>query len=188
MPTTPRLHGSKIDPKTSGFRSPEEDELRRKQAELEDLQSKLAESELELATLRSELIAFERRYLEIVGSRYAELDALEAQIAESVARSRPADPTARRNAESARARAQESEEALGDAGRKPSGPGFAPTEELKALYRCQRQLRTMSPPHVFLCIASPTAGGGLFRLEVLRGPFRRGEFWIRWRLRSPASL
>ncbi len=61
MPTTPRLHGSKIDPKTAGFRSPEEEELQRKQSELEDLRSQLAESELELATLRSELVAFERR-------------------------------------------------------------------------------------------------------------------------------
>jgi multidrug resistance efflux pump len=122
MPATPQLHGSKIDPETSGFRSPEEEELRRKQAELEDLQSELAEAELELATLRSELIAFERRYLEVVGSRYAELDALEARIAEAVARSRPADPSARQNAESARARAQESAESLGDAGREPSPP------------------------------------------------------------------
>jgi hypothetical protein len=133
MPATPRLYGSKLDPETSGFRSPEEEELRRKQAELEDLQSELVE--LALATLRSELIAFERRYLEVVGSRYAELDALEAQIAEAVARSRPADPSARQKAESARARAQESAEALGDAGREPSAPGFAPSEELKALYR-----------------------------------------------------
>jgi len=135
MPTTPRLQGSTTDPETCRYRSPEEEELRRKQAELEDLQSELAESELALATLRSELIAFERRYLEVVGSRYAELDALEAQIAEAVARSRPADPSARQKAESARARAQESEEALGDAGREPSPPGFAPSEELKALYR-----------------------------------------------------
>ncbi len=48
MPTTPRLLGSKIDPETSGFRSPEEEERQRKQRELEDLQSELAESELEL--------------------------------------------------------------------------------------------------------------------------------------------
>ena len=104
MPIAPRLDGSKTAPEASRFRSPEEEELRRKRAELQILQSELAESELELATLRSELIAFERRYLEVVGSRYAELDALEAQIAEAVARSRPADPSARQQAESARAR------------------------------------------------------------------------------------
>ncbi len=135
MPITPRLQGSKTVPETSGFRSPEEEELQRKQRELENLQSELAESELELATLRSELIAFERRYLEVVGSRYAELDALEARIAESVARSRPTDPSARQKAESARTRAEESEEAMGDVGREDSAPGFAPSDELKALYR-----------------------------------------------------
>jgi hypothetical protein len=135
MPTSPRLQDFKIDSKTSGFQSPEEEELERKRGELEKLQSELAESELELATLRSELIAFERRYLEVVGSRYAELDALEAQIAESISRSRPTDPSAREKAESARARAQESEEAMGDAGQESSAPSFAPTDELKALYR-----------------------------------------------------
>ena len=89
MPTTPRLDSPTPVTETSGFRSPEEEELRRKQSELEGLQSELAESEVELATLRSELIAFERRYLEVVGSRYAELDALEAQIVEAVQRARP---------------------------------------------------------------------------------------------------
>ena len=90
---------------------------------------------MELATLRSELIAFERRYLEVVGSRYAELDALEAQIAESIAHSRPTDPSAQQKAESARARAQESEETMRDVGREESAPEFAPTDELKVLYR-----------------------------------------------------
>ena len=71
------------DTATPEFRSPEEEELERKRQELDHLLSELAESELELATLRSELVAFERRYLERVGSRYAELDKLEAQIAES---------------------------------------------------------------------------------------------------------
>ena len=47
----------------------------------------------------------------------------------------PTDPSARQKADSARARAQESAEALGDAGREPSTPGFEPTDELKSLYR-----------------------------------------------------
>src|SRR5208283_3944107 len=65
MPTAPRLQGSKTVPGTSGFRSREEEELQRKQGELEDLQSELAE--LELATLRSELI--ERLPLRIAANR-----------------------------------------------------------------------------------------------------------------------
>jgi hypothetical protein len=135
MPAKAKLPGPQTATGTRGYFSPEEEELSRKREELEHLQNDLADAELELATLRSELVAFERRYLEVVGSRYAELDGLEARIAESIARSRPADPAARQKAQSARARADESAEAMGDVGRVPSGPAFAPTEELRALYR-----------------------------------------------------
>jgi len=41
---------------------------------------------LELTTFQGELRAFEARYLCIIGVRYAELDELEAQIAEAQAR------------------------------------------------------------------------------------------------------
>jgi hypothetical protein len=41
--------------------------------ELAELESQLVDRELELANLRSELARFERRYLSIVGVRYAEL-------------------------------------------------------------------------------------------------------------------
>ena len=135
MPAKPLLPGSKTQTGSSGFRSPEQRELEYKQEELERLRSELAESELELATLHSEITSFERRYLEVVGSRYAAIDRLEAQIAECTARSHPTDPSAREQAESARARAQESAEALGDVDRESSTSDFEPTEELKTLYR-----------------------------------------------------
>jgi DNA repair exonuclease SbcCD ATPase subunit len=135
MPAKPRLPGPETHSETPRFRSPEDEELERKRIELEEVQSELAESELELATLRSELLAFERRYLEVVGTRYAEIDRLEAQIAEAAARRNPADKSARQKAESARARADESAEALGDAGQEPPGRAFEPSEELKSLYR-----------------------------------------------------
>ena len=134
MPATPRLSGPKTETETPKFRSPEEEELEHKRVELEQLQSELAESELQLATLRSELVAFERRYLEVVGSRYAELDRLEAEIAEAAVCRNLMDPSARQEAESTPC-AEESAEAVGDVGRKPSASGFEPTEELKALYR-----------------------------------------------------
>ncbi|MDS3861592.1 hypothetical protein RIF25_12325 [Thermosynechococcaceae cyanobacterium BACA0444] len=60
--------------------SPEEEELAQKEAELAALESELAERELGLATLQAELHAFEREYLHLIGSRYAELDRIEAQI------------------------------------------------------------------------------------------------------------
>ena len=135
MPTKSPQAISEKSGAISAHRSPEEEELDRKRVELKNLESELAESELGLATLRSELVAFERRYMELVGSRYAEVDRLEAQIAESTAHRNPTDPTARQKAESASARARESAEASGDVDREHSTPAFEPTEELKALYR-----------------------------------------------------
>ena len=126
---------SKTRAGASKFRSPEEEELKCKREELAQLQPKLAESELELATLRSELAAFEQRDLNVVGSRYAELDRLEAEIAECAARGNPKDLSARQKADAAHARAEESAEAMGDTAQDSSPRRFEPTEELKALYR-----------------------------------------------------
>jgi hypothetical protein len=63
--------------------TPEEHELERKQAELVALEAELIQRELDLATLRAELAYFESRYLRTVGVLYAELDEIEAQIAEA---------------------------------------------------------------------------------------------------------
>jgi len=68
---------------------PEERELARKVLEQTTLETELTERELRTANLRAELGAFERRYLHFVGSRYAELDDLKAQIANNW---RPSSP------------------------------------------------------------------------------------------------
>ncbi len=65
--------------------TPEEQELEKKRGELGTLEAKLAEHELELATVEAELHAFEGEYLRIVGSRYTELERIEAQISEYMA-------------------------------------------------------------------------------------------------------
>jgi DnaJ-domain-containing protein 1 len=65
--------------------TPEEQELEKKTCELSALETELAERELELATVQAELHAFEGEYLRVVGSRYTELDRIEAQIAEYMA-------------------------------------------------------------------------------------------------------
>ena len=65
---------------------PEVEELARKRAELVGLEDDLAERELSLASIRAELAAFERRYLRTVGVLYAELDEINAQIAQRKAR------------------------------------------------------------------------------------------------------
>ena len=115
--------------------TPEELELEKKKAELTSLESDLAQRELELATLQAELHTFERRYLRIVGVRYAELDEIEARIAERLAQQRPKDNQARRQATDARAKADESSQAASAAKDQRQAPDFKPSEDLKKLYR-----------------------------------------------------
>ena len=75
---------------------PEDRELARKLGEQTSLETELTERELRTASLRAELGAFERQYLHFVGSRYAELDELKAQIAEQNAADQPDNERAQR--------------------------------------------------------------------------------------------
>ena len=115
--------------------SPEARELEKKKAELASLEARLAERELDLATLQAELHSFEGTYLRIVGSRLAELDEIQARIAEAEARNKPKDRQAQERASQARAQAQESAQAVeaerGIGKREP----FTPSDDLKRLYR-----------------------------------------------------
>ena len=97
---------------TINLQRPEDAELSRKQIELGELQSRIADVELQLLTLRLELVEFEKLYYAKVGALYAELDELEAQIAEQQARSQPLDRSAAEAASKARARAEESRRAV----------------------------------------------------------------------------
>jgi hypothetical protein len=95
----------------------------------------LADLELELATLLSELHLFERRYLREVGVKYAELDRVRARIAELQADRSPENSTAREEATEARARAEESSQAAGDAVASEKPDHFEPSPSLKKLFR-----------------------------------------------------
>jgi len=64
-------------------RTAEERELEKKRAELAALEAELAQRELDLATLQAELHTFESQYLKVAGSRYAELEEIEARMAEA---------------------------------------------------------------------------------------------------------
>src|SRR5438045_2162682 len=92
--------------------TPEERELSRKLAGLVELEEALAGREAALATLEVELRVFEVQYLEIVGRRYAGLDEIEANLAELEAACEPSNLELVERAEGARARAQESADAL----------------------------------------------------------------------------
>jgi hypothetical protein len=113
------------------IQKPEERELESKKAKLASLEADLVQRELDLATLRTELAAFENGYLGTVGILYAELDQIEAQIAEAEARRRPSDLGAQEAAARARTQAEESFQnarAIGESKSKP-------TESLKKLFR-----------------------------------------------------
>lgn len=115
--------------------SPEERELGKKQAELANLENVLAELELELATVRSELRIFEHRYNQKVGVLYAELDALEAQIAELEFSFNPDDFAAQQSAKQAQEKAEESAAEANRTNSLPDKQNFKPADTLKKLYR-----------------------------------------------------
>ena len=61
------------------------DALRQKRVVLAELERDVVERELDLSTLQRTLVAFEAKYVRIVGTRYAILDDLNAKIAEAEA-------------------------------------------------------------------------------------------------------
>ena len=117
--------------------APEERELKKKTKELTELESKLVQKELELATLRAEIHYFERKYVGVIGVLYGELDELEAQLAEAIARSKPSDITAQQEAVTSRAKAAETARTIAaDSSDKTKNRNeFKPSGDLKKLYR-----------------------------------------------------
>lgn len=111
---------------------PEEEEILRKRAELATIRATLAERELELLDLRSQLAAFEGRYLRQVGVLYAELDEWKARLAELHAKMDPS-ASAQAQAEGAREHARQTyEDTHGEAAQ---APDFMPSPDLKRLFR-----------------------------------------------------
>jgi len=116
--------------------TPEAQELQKKQVELAGIEEELGQAELDLATVQAELRAFRQRYVRTVGTRYAQLDEIEARIAELLAAANPDDPTAAAQAQTASAHAAETRQAVeGEAGTASAPEDFKPSEELRQLYR-----------------------------------------------------
>lgn len=116
-------------------KTPEERELDLKRVELAELQAELSERELDLITLQAELRSFEGRYLRIVGIKYAELDELNARIAEARANAHPEDAESSEKAKTARHQAEESARQVTEGVDLSQKPQFKPTEELKRKFR-----------------------------------------------------
>jgi hypothetical protein len=112
--------------------TPDAAALIEKREQLATVRTALAERESELAQLRTQLKTFEGRYLRQVGVLYAELDELEARIAEREV-DLDGSESARRWAEETRQRAQETHDAaFGDA---REAEEFDPPPSLKTLFR-----------------------------------------------------
>lgn len=112
--------------------SPDEAALLDKREELAGVRARLAEREAELAQVRARLRAFEGRYFRQVGVLYAELDEIEARIAEREVDLYDSD-SARRRAEEARRCAQETHDAA--FGVEREAEEFEPPLSLKTLFR-----------------------------------------------------
>jgi hypothetical protein len=112
--------------------TPDDIALLDKRAELAAVRTTLAERESELAQIRAQLKTFEGRYLRQVGVLYAELDDLEARIAEREVDLYDSD-SSRRRAEEARQQAQETHDAA--YGEAREAEEFDPPPSLKTLFR-----------------------------------------------------
>ena len=88
--------------------TPEQIELNKKRRVLDRLKDRLADREEEMADLRAELERFEMRYKVEVGRLYADLDEIDARIAEEEYKLVPDDEEIKKKAEELRKRAEES--------------------------------------------------------------------------------
>jgi DNA repair exonuclease SbcCD ATPase subunit len=103
--------------------------------ELEKLEEQLAERELQLATLQGELDRFQELYSSTVGGLIAELDSVQAELAELLAKRQPDNEASQCRAREAQARARQSAGAAGVGERRRDGTAFHPSDQLKRLYR-----------------------------------------------------
>ncbi len=99
---------------------------------LAEARAALAGREAEVEQVRARLKAFDTRYLRVVGVLYAELDELEARIAEREVALYDSD-AARRRAVEARERAQETQDAAASGDAEPEE--FEPPPTFKSLFR-----------------------------------------------------
>ncbi|MDP1607347.1 MAG: J domain-containing protein [Rhodocyclaceae bacterium] len=113
------------------------DEAMRLSAEIEVLGQELAEMELELATAQGELARFTERYHALVAGRMAELDRIQADLAQARMQRSPDDPVLDRAARQAGTRAEQSrrERTAYASGEPSTEQAFKPSNDLKKRFR-----------------------------------------------------
>jgi hypothetical protein len=117
------------------MQKPEEIELEIKNTKLRELEDILANKELELVTTQGELLDFQKIYLGTVGRKIAELDEIEAKIAEIHAKKLPKDEGSKEKATEARRRADDSSYAYQFEEISEVPDRVPPSISLKQLYR-----------------------------------------------------
>jgi len=110
------------------------DAATRRRLELEVLAQELAELELELATTQAELAAFSLRYGRKIGARLAQLDELQARLAERLATERWHDAEAAKASRCRRAQAERSRREQEKMCEAPPAP-VVPDASLKQSFR-----------------------------------------------------
>jgi hypothetical protein len=116
--------------------SQEERELNKRLKQLEKLEVRLTQRELDLATMRAELRAIDLLYIRRVGARLTQLQLIEARIAEILGRLNPEDEDKEERAREAREHAEETRQKTKRAeAASEDSTTFKPSEELRALYR-----------------------------------------------------
>jgi hypothetical protein len=101
---------------------PEEKELARLEAEQAELKERVTLAELALETIKTETTRFQHRYYQAVGRLYAELDQIDAQIANMKAEQAPDDMTLKAHARAAEQQAKQSAEEAGLSETQPKPP------------------------------------------------------------------
>ncbi len=120
--------------------APEEIELNKKRSLLERLKDRLADREEEMADLRAELDRFEAQYTMQVGRLYADLDDIEAQIAEEEFKLVPDDEEIKKKVEELRRRAEESAKRVEEAAAHASEKWQPTTAAKKAYHNLARTI------------------------------------------------
>lgn len=116
------------------YSTPEEQEIEKKLRLLKRLRSRLVVREEGLAELRAELEQFEAVYTMEVGRYYADLDEVEAEIAEQEVKLNPEDEEIEQRAKAARSRAEASAEAVEEENWQACSHKWRPTAEARKAY------------------------------------------------------
>jgi hypothetical protein len=143
---------------------PEEKELARLEAEQAELREQVTSAELGLETIKTETTQFQHRYYQTLGRLYAELDEIDARIANLRAKQAPDDPTLTAHAHAAERQAKESAEEAGLNVKKPKPPPVI-EPALKQVYRQAVKLMHLSVILLFDVLCFPLFDGpiGEFR-------------------------